>query len=406
MNCTGRFLLRKWGKHVFCLAAGGIFYLAAELAAGTDGGLIQNENGYFLARNPCGQGDTEYSLYVEGLKTDPVEIEITVGEQKLNREQGKQILNTAAGLLCERILGENTSLSEVRSDLMLPGELPEYGLTLTWESERPELLSSMGLVHGEEADVSGENVYLKARMTNGIFDETVEIPVLIFPKEMDSQTEFFKALAEASGEDEVGAMMKLPKEIGSHPLKYKEANRSGNEILLLLGVVAAICLFLKEKNDMEKQRKKRENSLLMDYSEILSRFAVLTGAGYTIRQAWRKMVVDHEGKPPRPVYEEMRVALNRMNTGISELQSYGEFGRRCGLRCYLRFVSLLENNLNTGGKNLRNLLEREVETAFEQRKDLAKRLGEEASAKLLLPLFLMLGVVMVMIVAPAFLTLG
>lgn len=157
---------------------------------------------------------------------------------------------------------------------------------------------------------------------------------------------------------------------------------------------------------MEKQRKKRENSLLMDYSEILSRFAVLTGAGYTIRQAWRKMVVDHEGKPPRPVYEEMRVALNRMNTGISELQSYGEFGRRCGLRCYLRFVSLLENNLNTGGKNLRNLLEREVETAFEQRKDLAKRLGEEASAKLLLPLFLMLGVVMVMIVAPAFLTLG
>ena len=46
-----------------------------------------------------------------------------------------------------------------------------------------------------------------------------------------------------------------------------------------------------------------------------------------------------------------------------------------------------------------------MEEAFEQRKDIAKRLGEEASTKLLIPLFLMLGVVMVMVVAPAFLTL-
>ena len=41
--------------------------------------------------------------------------------------------------------------------------------------------------------------------------------------------------------------------------------------------------------------------------------------------------------------------------------------------------------------------------AFEQRKNLAKKLGEEAGTKLLLPLFLMLGVVMIMMVVPAFL---
>ena len=196
-----------------------------------------------------------------------------------------------------------------------------------------------------------------------------------------------------------------------------------------MGAAAAGCLFLKEKNDIEKEKKRRKDSLLLDYSDILSRFAVLTGAGYTIRHAWKKIVLDYERKwteksgigsrangkrtalrgrrkRERPVYEEMRMTLNQMETGIPELQAYGNFGRRCGLRCYLRFVSLLENNLNTGGKNLRRLLEAEVENAFEQRKDLARRMGEEASAKLLVPLFLMLGVVMVMIVAPAFLTLG
>lgn len=43
-----------------------------------------------------------------------------------------------------------------------------------------------------------------------------------------------------------------------------------------------------------------------------------------------------------------------------------------------------------------------METAFRQRKELALRKGEEASTKLLIPMFLMLGVVMVMVVAPAF----
>ena len=48
-------------------------------------------------------------------------------------------------------------------------------------------------------------------------------------------------------------------------------------------------------------------------------------------------------------------------------------------------------------------LEEEMENAFRQRTDLARRKGEEASSRLLLPLFGMLSVVMAMTVAPAFL---
>jgi tight adherence protein C len=47
-----------------------------------------------------------------------------------------------------------------------------------------------------------------------------------------------------------------------------------------------------------------------------------------------------------------------------------------------------------------------MEDAFEMRKNLARRMGEEAGTKLLAPLFLMLGIVMVMIMAPAMMTMG
>lgn len=43
-----------------------------------------------------------------------------------------------------------------------------------------------------------------------------------------------------------------------------------------------------------------------------------------------------------------------------------------------------------------------IHTGFEERKARAKRLGEEAGTKLLLPMFLMLVVVSIIVIVPAF----
>ena len=72
-----------------------------------------------------------------------------------------------------------------------------------------------------------------------------------------------------------------------------------------------------------------------------------------------------------------------------------------GLQSYMKLGGLLEQNRKNGSKNLRNLLRTEMTDAFEQRKHQARRLGEEAGTKLLLPLFILLSVVMVMIAVPA-----
>ena len=183
----------------------------------------------------------------------------------------------------------------------------------------------------------------------------------------------------------------LPEAFDGRTLHYRSADGGGNGGLIFLGIAAALCLFLKEKSDAKEAKKQWEDRMILDYPELLSDFVVLTGAGYPVRQAWKKQVVDAESKNTvllHPVYREMRTALNQM-----------------GLGCYIKFASLLGNSVSTGGKDLRRLLEEEMETAFRQRKELALRKGEEASTKLLIPMFLMLGVVMVMVVAPAFLSL-
>ena len=105
------------------------------------------------------------------------------------------------------------------------------------------------------------------------------------------------------------------------------------------------------------------------------------------------------------MYEEMRYTLNELMNGRPESECYEAFGRRCESPVYRKFGMLLSQNLRKGTRGLTNLLQREAQEAFEERKNIAKKLGEEAGTKLKIPLFLMLAVVFVIVTVPAFLTI-
>ena len=176
-----------------------------------------------------------------------------------------------------------------------------------------------------------------------------------------------------------------------------------------LGVLMAALLMMQEESKQRELAKKREQQLLLDYAEVVSKLQVLVGAGMTVRNAWGRMVQDYEavtGKQSRPAYEEMRQTYYQMENGTAEGAAYREFGRRCRLQPYLKLSTILEQNRKTGTKNLRELLRTEVEDAFELRKNLARKMGEEAGTKLLVPLFLLLFVVMIFIMVPAMMTMG
>nr|WP_269141956.1 type II secretion system F family protein [Lientehia hominis] len=149
--------------------------------------------------------------------------------------------------------------------------------------------------------------------------------------------------------------------------------------------------------------------MLLDYPELVSKFTVLVQAGMTTRNVWERMVREYEGKKDkgqksRYAYEEMRITWNQMKNGVYESAAYEEFGRRCGLHSYLKFGALLEQNLRQGTTGLAVRLKKEAEEAFENRKNVARRLGEEAETKMMLPMFMMLFVVLTVIMVPAFLS--
>ena len=101
----------------------------------------------------------------------------------------------------------------------------------------------------------------------------------------------------------------------------------------------------------------------------------------------------------------MLLTQREIESGKLERQAFENFGDRCQVPCYKKFSNLVLQNMKKGSAGFKESLEYEVAVAFEHRKHIAKIKGEEASTKLLLPMGIMLGIVLIIIVMPAFMSI-
>ena len=93
--------------------------------------------------------------------------------------------------------------------------------------------------------------------------------------------------------------------------------------------------------------------------------------------------------------------IHGIENGTSARNALELFGRRCRLPGYTRLATLLAQNLSKGSANLTSMLQAEAADAFEERKHTARKLGEKAGTKMLVPMMMLLGIVMVIITVPA-----
>jgi len=398
-------------RQVICVSLGIILALVVTFVEKQDTVLTKG-NG--LERNTYGQGETQQEILVEGLLAKKVPLAVRIGERRYTKEQAADAIHMAAEELSAQIAGGNESLEQVQSRLELVTWLDKYGISVRWQPDDTELISASGEVFNSGCPESGRETFLTATLKAGEYAEDYIYRVNVLPpgrtQEEKELAAFENFLMEKEEEQKYSEVFILPEEFEGKTLTYSADRGRSSLMFPLLGILAAILLPLKDRQREQEAKKKRECQMMMDYSEILSRLVVFLGAGLPVRKAWAKIVEDYrrteEKAGKRAAYEEMAAAYYLMQRGVPEIQAYSEFGNRCRVLPYRKLAGILEQNVKNGSKSLTPVLEAEMEAAFEQRKNLARRLGEEASTKLLLPLFMMLLIVMVMITVPAFLAFG
>ena len=199
----------------------------------------------------------------------------------------------------------------------------------------------------------------------------------------------------------------LPKQVDGVKLKWGEQKDNIVVKIIFIEILVIVLLVYAKKENEKQELKRRQDSMRLDYAEIVSKLAILLGAGMSVKQAWNKISARYSDKRAKnknsykPIYEEMLVTSHEIQDGIGERIAYQRFGERTGVNEYHRLSRLLVQNLQKGSRSICSVLEDEAENAYEQRRLLAKKIGEEAGTKMLLPLMLMMIIVIAIVIVPA-----
>lgn len=353
-------------------------------------------------------------VYAEG-EEKPFYVELDIQPRQYDSTQIEEVFETVYEQVLGLMKAENESLSKVTEDLYLPTSVEDYPITIEWYSSTYDLIDYDGSVYNC-GFASGETQTAELTMVLSYegYRCQYSVDIVVCEPGMNSYIQKqagVEAVLKALEQEDTGDSIQLPETILGMKVHYRYAKEKFSPFfgVLILFVVPGL-LYLKKYENQVRQKKSRREQLTYDYSEVISKLTLLAGAGMTIRGAWEKMALDYkkssEKQEKRYVYEEMLRACMEMESGISERCAYERFGRRCDTKEYLKLASLLSQNVKKGTTDILRLLEEESLAAFEIHKNLAKRKGEEAGTKLLIPMILMLIIVMVMMMFPAAMSFG
>jgi type II secretion system protein F domain protein len=153
---------------------------------------------------------------------------------------------------------------------------------------------------------------------------------------------------------------------------------------------------------MKEKIQKRSDEMLDEFTEVISKLALLVNAGMTLHEAWEKVANSNEGV----LYGEMKISVDNMNNGIPEVDALYEFGQRSMVQEVKKFISTIVQGLTKGNKDLTMMLIQQSKEQWKLKQQYLRRKGEAANSKLLLPMLLIFIAILIMVVVPIFSNIG
>ena len=383
-----------------------------------------------IMRNPYGNAGVEYTLEVKGLERANEEIKFNVSSRRYTKETADIEFDEIFLKLADYILLENSSYDEIRSNLNLIDYFSKEGIYADYlfkldESYEEELYEKYrniiqlnGIVNNEALNenevISGNLKVIFSCFINNTDIRYSSDPYIIplkikskilstYERQKLNLIELIKKIDKDTIENQT---IKLPDSLQDTGLKISYLEKPNYTFLLILfiTILIAILLPLKEKSKKDDENKNRIKALTLEYYSFVTKLAIYIGAGETIKNALSRINNLYKFKMDKSdsyLNNELEVTLRKMNNGVNEETALSELSNRIGLRQYTKLFNILEQNRKNGSSDVKVALYNELNDAFKERKLNAKILGEEAQTKLIFPLIMMLGIVLIIIMVPA-----
>ena len=174
---------------------------------------------------------------------------------------------------------------------------------------------------------------------------------------------------------------------------------NGTASLFVIGIVALFIMALwnvcvsKTKEAVTERREQCE----IEFPNMVSKLSLLINSGMVLRDAWFLVARGKEG----PLYELMKKACEYMENGESDMSAIHKFGVLSDSIEIKKFTSAMIQGMEKGNSELADFLVSQASELWGHKRQLALQKGEIAAGKLILPLGLTFGGIIMIIVAAA-----
>lgn len=151
--------------------------------------------------------------------------------------------------------------------------------------------------------------------------------------------------------------------------------------------------------DLRVKVNTRNENIVIQLPEMISKLSLLLNAGLVVRDAWRIVAYSQKSE----IYKEMQYIQTEMENGMNDAQALHLFSVRCNNNEVKKFVTLLIQNLQIGGREITQVLKVLVSDMWIQKKAIVRRKAQSASQKLLLPAAIIFIGILLLVIVPLFL---
>lgn len=362
-----------------------------------------------LFRRELGMGS-----YVEELelKSDVYKgtVELEIEEKQPTKNEAKKLLEKAKKEIDATFLGENKALEQVMSDVILQDAYQDGMVAAEWSFDDYTYIGTDGVIKESELD-KPELVEATAVLTCGEYQQIYRFSMQLCPRSVETEKGLRREIQKKIRQQPLEkSKITLPSDIAGIPLQWKKTGNMDGAMLSILGIVVCFLLPYGQKLEEQKQKKIILEKRKKDYPMLVEELSLFLAAGVTFTEAARKMTENYERRKKQTGkvqegYELWKKLSYEMRDGVREADAIMRFGKESGRKEYKKLALLLEQNRRQGSQHMIQQLEQENLIAFEMRKNQVKREGEEASVKLLFPMMGMLGIVIVVLILPAMMTM-
>ena len=350
---------------------------------------------------------------------EPANISLQAGRQEntfrmeiapriLSREEADALVRELLAGMDRYILGVNESLEEVCDNLILPFEVEGYPFQIYWESSNEVLIDTNGMVDrsGLEEDTV---VMLTAVLCYKDWTWESRIGVLVCQEVLTPEERYTRKLEELlqKSEEENRETEKwfLPSEFDGEALEFVQ-KKEDYDLLLAAGLclTAGVAVWIGQDRDLDTSRKKRQQKFKDEYPALVEALALYISAGLNLQMTISYCVQDYIHR--RPEGDLIRKCLQElqkdMQNGVSFAEAMERFAQTADDTDYRKLAGILNQGLLNGSASMVSLLKQEAERAREEKRRRVKIRGEQISTALIGPMMLQLGIVIALIMIPAF----